>query len=335
MTLSVKGLGVVLDGHALVEDFSIELEPGRVHAVVGESGSGKTLSALAVLGLLPDGATTRGSAVRGGVELLAAAAPVRRAGIAMVLQEPLSALNPVLSVGAHLLETLHFSPSPPAGERVGVRGSEPRERALSLWAEVGLPSGEDRLRMFPHQLSGGQRQRVSIACALAASPQVLIADEPTTALDASMRGVILMLLRKLARERSLAVWLITHDLHAVRGASDEVTVMYAGRVVEHGPTAGVLESPRHPYTVALLASNLAGAKVGVPLPTLAGSVPLASEQISGCRFHPRCPRMIDRCKVDRPALVAGVACHLAPSGVEGSSLVSPLPDPLPLGERET
>ena len=168
--------------------------------------------------------------------------------------------------------------------------------------------------MFPHQLSGGQRQRVSIACALAATPQILIADEPTTALDASMRGVILLLLRKLARERSLAVWLITHDLHAVRGASDEVTVMYAGRVVEQGPTSRVLENPRHPYTAALLASNPAGAKPGVPLPALAGAVPLASEVISGCRFHPRCPRMIDRCKVDRPALLDGVACHLAPRG---------------------
>lgn len=301
MSLSVKRLGVVLDGHALVDDFSIELQAGRVHAVVGESGSGKTLSALAVLGLGPEGATVRGSAVRGGVELLTAAAPLRRAGLAMVLQEPLSALNPVLSVGAQLLETLS----------VHGAGGDRRAAALALLAEVGIPSGEERLKMFPHQLSGGQRQRVSIACALAASPAVLIADEPTTALDASMRGVILTLLRRLARDRALAVWLITHDLHAVRGASDEVTVMYAGRVVEHGPTAGVLETPRHPYTVALLASNPAGAKVGVPLPTLAGSVPLAREVIGGCRFHPRCSRVVERCRVERPEFFEGVACHLA------------------------
>ncbi|MDP1829736.1 MAG: ABC transporter ATP-binding protein [Archangium sp.] len=291
----------MLEGHALVDDFSIQLEAGRVHAVVGESGSGKTLSALAVLGLLPEGAAVRGSAMRGGVELLTAPAALRRAGFAMVLQEPLSALNPVLSVGAHLVETLSVH---------GARG-DLRAAALALLAEVGIPSGEERLKMFPHQLSGGQRQRVSIACALAASPQVLIADEPTTALDASMRGVILTLLRRLAADRALAVWLITHDLHAVRGASDEVTVMYAGRVVEHGPTAGVLESPRHPYTVALLASNPAGAKVGVPLPTLAGAVPLAREVIAGCRFHPRCARVVARCRVERPEWVEDVACYLA------------------------
>ncbi len=300
MTLSVKGLGVVLDGHALVDSFSLELQAGRVHAVVGESGSGKTLSALAVLGLLPEGATTRGSATRGGVELLSAAAPLRRKGLAMVLQEPLSALNPVLSVGAQVIETLWVH---------GATGDLPA-RAVALLSEVGIPESEDRLRMYPHQLSGGQRQRVSIACALAASPAVLIADEPTTALDASMRGVILSLLRKLARERSLAVWLITHDLHAVRGASDEVTVMYAGRVVEHGPTEQVLNAPRHPYTAALLGSNPAATKPGVPLPALSGSVPLANEVIAGCRFHPRCPRVMSRCEVERPAFLSGAACHL-------------------------
>ena len=299
--MNIKGLGVVLDGRALVDDFSLQLEAGRVHAVVGESGSGKTLSALAVLGLVPEGATMRGSAMRGGVDLLTADPRTRRAGIAMVLQEPLSALNPVLSVGEHLFETLWVHRAP----------GDLKSAALALLAEVGIPSGEERLRMFPHQLSGGQRQRVSIACALAAAPQVLIADEPTTALDASMRGVILTLLRRLARDRSLAVWLITHDLHAVRGASDEVTVMYAGRVVEHGPTARLLDSPRHPYTAALLASNPAGAKPGVPLPTLAGSVPLAHEVIPGCRFNPRCARVIARCCVDRPELLDGVACHLA------------------------
>ena len=218
----------------------------------------------------------------------------------MVLQEPLSALNPVLSVGAQLMETLWVH---------GARG-DLRALSVALLEEVGIPAGVDRLRMYPHQLSGGQRQRVSIACALAASPEVLIADEPTTALDASMRGVILSLLRRLARERALSVWLITHDLHAVRGASDEVTVMYAGRVVEQGLTEQVLESPRHPYTAALLRSNPAGAKPGAPLPALPGSVPLASEVISGCRFHPRCPRVFDRCRVERPALLTGAACHL-------------------------
>ncbi len=295
--MKVTALGVVLDGHALVEDFSLALTPGRVHAVVGESGSGKTLSALAVLDLLPDGATTRGSAIRSGVELLTANPAKRRKGLAMVLQEPLSSLNPVLSIGDQLTETL------------AVHGAKGDPHALLT--EVGIPSPAERMKMYPHQLSGGQRQRVSIALALAASPEVLIADEPTTALDASMRGVILNLLRKLARERSISVWLITHDLHAVRGASDEVTVMYAGRVVEQGPTEQVLSSPRHPYTAALLAANPAATRPGDPLPTLAGSVPLASEVIAGCRFHPRCSRVIDRCRTERPAFANGVACHLA------------------------
>jgi oligopeptide/dipeptide ABC transporter ATP-binding protein len=295
--VKITALGVVLDGHALVDDFSLSLTPGRVHAVVGESGSGKTLSALAVLGLLPDGATTRGSAIRSGLELLNAAPANRRKGLAMVLQEPLSSLNPVLSIGDQLTETL------------AVHGAKSDPHALLT--EVGIPSPAERMKMYPHQLSGGQRQRVSIALALAAAPEVLIADEPTTALDASMRGVILNLLRKLARERSISVWLITHDLHAVRGASDEVTVMYAGRVVEQGPTEQVLSSPRHPYTAALLAANPAATKPGDPLPTLAGSVPLASEVIAGCRFHPRCSRVIDGCRIERPAFANGVACHLA------------------------
>lgn len=301
MKLVVNGLSVLLDGMPLVEEFSISLEAGRVHAVVGESGSGKTLSALAVLGLLPEGAQTRGSAQRGGVELLTAPAPLRRAGISMVLQEPLSALNPVLSVGNQLIETLAVHRTP----------GDLREAAIALLGEVGIPQGAERLGMFPHQLSGGQRQRVSIACALAARPEVLIADEPTTSLDASMRGVILSLLRKLARDRGMAVWLITHDLHAVRGSADEVTVMYAGRVVEQGPARRLLEQPRHPYTVALLASNPSAAKVGVPLPTLEGSVPLAREVIAGCRFHPRCPRVIERCRSERPVFQDGVACPLA------------------------
>ncbi len=294
MMLEVDGLRVELGGVALVEDFSFSLAPGRVHAVVGESGSGKTLSALALLGLLPEGVTSRGRV------LVEGRPPNGRRGFAMVLQEPLSALNPVLSVGDQLIETLEVNGAP----------GDVDARAAELLSEVGIADGAERLKMFPHQLSGGLRQRVSIACALAAAPRVLIADEPTTALDASMRGVILSLLRRLARERSMGVWLITHDLHSVREASDEVSVMYAGRVVEHGPTAEVLSRPRHPYTAALLSSNPSATPPGTRLPAIAGAVPLAGEVIGGCRFHPRCPRAIDRCSVERPALRDGVACLL-------------------------
>jgi oligopeptide/dipeptide ABC transporter ATP-binding protein len=305
VTLAVSGLRVSLGGLTLVDDFSLELVPGRVHAVVGESGSGKTLSALAVLGLLPDGAVIEGRAEQEGVEILRRTPRERRQGLAMVLQEPLSALNPVLTIGAQLEETL----------AVHGAGAGRRERALELLREVGLPSPGERLMSYPHQLSGGQRQRVAIACALAASPRVLIADEPTTALDASMRGVILSLLRALARDRQLAVWLITHDLLAVRGASDDVTVMYAGRVVERGLTATVLDSPRHPYTAGLLRSNPAATRPGQPLPTLPGSTPPARERISGCRFHPRCAAAQERCRQERPELMGAVACHFPRGGV--------------------
>ncbi len=294
MRLEVQGLRVALGGVALVEDFSLRVDAGQVHAVVGESGSGKTLSALALLDLLPEGATWTGTVRVDGQS------PRGREGFAMVLQEPLSALNPVLTVGAQLRETLEVH-----GYSGDLQG-----RAVELLAEVGLVEGEERLGMFPHQLSGGQRQRVCIACALAANPRVLIADEPTTALDASMRGVILALLVRLARQRSLSVWLITHDLQSVREASDEVSVMYAGRVVEHGPTREVLSSPRHPYTAALLASNPSATPVGQRLPAIDGNVPLAGEVISGCRFHPRCPRALARCSSERPAFADGVACWL-------------------------
>lgn len=278
--MNVTGLRVELAGQLLVREFSIALTPGRVHAVVGESGSGKTIAALSVLGLAPEDAVVTN---RPNVER-----------VTMVLQEPLSALNPVLSVGSQLRETLE------------VHG-QPTSRAVELLKEVGIDDGEQRLESYPHQLSGGQRQRVAIACALAANPLVLIADEPTTALDASTRNLVLELLKKLARDRGLAVWLITHDLHAVREASDEVTVMYAGSVVEQGATADVLSRPRHPYTAALLAANPSAHAAGKPLPTIPGAVPLANEVIAGCRFHPRCSRGQSRCIAEVPKL-DGVAC---------------------------
>ncbi len=287
MTLEVRGLRVELDGVPLVRDLSLSLAAGRVHAVVGESGSGKTVSALALLGLGPEDAV-----------VINRPAPLPR--VAMVLQEPLSALNPVLSIGAQLEETL-------------VVHGQPKARAVPLLEEVGLADAAARLTSFPHQLSGGQRQRVAIACALAAEPQVLIADEPTTALDASLRNVILTLLQTLARRRGLAVWLITHDLGAARAFSDDVTVMYAGAVVEQGVAAEVLAAPRHPYTALLLASSPSLHAPGAPLPTIPGVVPPAAEAVSGCRFHPRCPQRQARCEREVPSLVNGVACHFPAS----------------------
>ena len=295
MTLRVSGLTVSLGATPLVRSFSAAFVAGRVRAVVGESGSGKTLAALAVLGLGPDGARVGGEVALGDEAVLARAAARRREGLAMVLQEPLTALDPVLTVGAQLHETLAVHRAP-------------RARAAELLAEVGLVDAPTWLSRYPHQLSGGQRQRVAIARALAAAPRVLIADEPTTALDASVRGVVLELFRQLARSRGLAVWLITHDLHAVRAVSDDLTVLYGGEVVEEGETAAVLAAPRHPYTAALLAAHPSSTPPGTPLPALPGAVPLASEAISGCRFHPRCPRAAAQCRAQAPALVAGVSC---------------------------
>jgi oligopeptide/dipeptide ABC transporter ATP-binding protein len=288
MTFAVSQRSVVLDGVALVSAFELSLEPGEVHAVVGESGSGKTIAALSVLGLEPRGAVCGGTV-----------SPGHR--VAMVLQEPLSALNPVLTVGDQLVETL-------------VVHRQPRELAARLLAEVGIADAGASLRAYPHQLSGGQRQRVSIACALAANPDVLIADEPTTALDATMKHVILTLLRTLAAERRLAVWLVTHDLLSVRDACDRVTVMYAGRVVETGRARDVLGSPRHPYTAALLASAPAATAPGARLPVIEGQLPRPHEVIAGCRFHPRCPKRFQRCHEESPRFVNQVACHLMDQG---------------------
>ncbi|MBL8916320.1 MAG: ABC transporter ATP-binding protein, partial [Archangium sp.] len=214
-----------------------------------------------------------------------------------------SALNPVLTIGDQLEETLRVHSQK---EVHGVKDS-----AVRLLEEVGIPDAAASLRAYPHQLSGGQRQRVSIACALAARPSVLIADEPTTALDATMKHVILKLLRTLAKERKLAVWLITHDLSSVREACDRVTVLYAGRVVESGAAVQVLSSPRHPYTAALLASAPAATEPGRVLPVIDGALPRPGEVVSGCRFHPRCPKKIDRCSNERPEFVDGVACWRA------------------------
>jgi oligopeptide/dipeptide ABC transporter ATP-binding protein len=285
--LDVEGVCVERDGAFLVEDFRLRLDAGQVHAVVGESGSGKTRSALAVMGLLPEGlvATVRFSP------------SVPRPSMAMVLQDPAQALNPVMSVGSQLGETL----------AVHGQKTETRRHALRLLQDVGLNDGPALWSRFPHQLSVGQCQRVAIACALAAAPRVLIVDEPTSALDGLTRSAVLKLLKGLATDRGLAVWLISHELSAVRDFIGAITVMYAGRVVESGVAASIFMSPRHPYTAALLALDPARVPVGQPLPFIAGAMPKAAEAMAGCRFHPRCPRAAARCRVERP-VSSPVAC---------------------------
>ncbi|MCC6335060.1 MAG: ABC transporter ATP-binding protein [Myxococcales bacterium] len=310
--VEVRGLGVELDGAKLLDGLSLSIEAGALHALVGESGSGKTTAANALLRLLPEGAKVRGSALVGTVDLIAlgAAALERARGrtVAMMLQEPLAALNPVLTVGAHLTETLEVHRAVTKGEL--------RSRAVALLEEVGLPEPASRFHAYPHQLSGGQRQRVLLAAALACEPALLIADEPTTALDASMKGVVLALIRGLAERRKLAVLLISHDLWAVREVCRDVSVLYAGRLVEQGPVAQVFARPRHPYTHALLAARPAPEHRGGALEAIGGVVPGPNDVVPGCRFHPRCPRAEARCRIEVPALVDGCACHF-PLGGEG------------------
>lgn len=306
--VEVEALSVALGGAVVVESLSLRVDAGQLHGLVGESGSGKTSAANAMLGLTPPGARVQGVVRIRGVDLLASGeaglARARGRSITLVPQEPLAALDPVATVGAHLDETL--------ATHTRLTKEARRARSLELLGEVGLPEPAALMKSFPHQLSGGQRQRVLLAAALACEPAFLIADEPTTALDASLKGVVLALLRRLAAEREMAVLLISHDLGAVRAACGEVTVLYAGRVMEQGPVDDVFARPRHPYTRALLDARPEAAGRGRPLEAIDGVVPAPKDVVPGCRFHPRCRFAKDRCRIDAPRLGDGPhrwACH--------------------------
>ncbi len=279
-------------------DFSIA--PGELVALVGESGCGKSLTGLALLGLLPANARlgSRTSIVFQGQELAgltdAAYRPFRGARLAMVFQDPTSSLNPVMRIGEHIREALTAHRS--------LSRATARDRAIALLTEVGIADPARRVDAWPHQLSGGMQQRVMIAIALAAEPDLLIADEPTTALDVTVQAQILELLDTLRAARGMAVLLITHDLGIVAGRADRVLVMYAGRIVESAPTRELFRAPQHPYTRGLLRSlpRLDGdADALTPIP---GSVPSPERWPDGCRFHPRCPLRVTRCTTESPPL---------------------------------
>ena len=258
MTLRIRGLTVSIGGAQLLRGVDLELAAGRIHGLAGESGSGKTMTGLAVLGLLPAGARVGGSVSYAGRELLTLPARQRNAlrgtEIAMVFQDPSTSLHPMLSIGAQLTDHLRHHRRL---DRAAARG-----RAEELLARVRIPDPAHALRRFPHQFSGGQRQRIAIAIALACGPKVLIADEPTTALDVTVQAGVLHLLRELATEMGLAVLLVTHDLGVMSAVADRVAVMRGGEVVEVGDRAQVFTAPAHPYTASLLAS-LPGAAHGV------------------------------------------------------------------------
>jgi oligopeptide/dipeptide ABC transporter ATP-binding protein len=299
LLLSVRGLAVEFAGTRVLEDVSFEIEEGEVLGIVGESGSGKSVTALAVMGLLPE----PGRVASGGIrfeerELVGLPeremARLRGARIAMVFQEPMTSLNPVFTVGDQIAEVLRRHRG--LGRRAALR------EASGLLSLVEIPSAERNLAKYPHELSGGQRQRVMIAIALACRPRLLIADEPTTALDATVQAGILDLLRGLRRELGMAVLLITHDLGVVSDFADRVAVMYAGRVVETGPAETLFRAPAHPYTEALLAAipRLSG-PIG-ELPAIPGAVPPPFALPPGCRFAPRCAYARTPCREAPPPL---------------------------------
>jgi oligopeptide/dipeptide ABC transporter ATP-binding protein len=302
--LTVEDLSVTLPGPegplTIVDGVSYSVEPGTVFGVAGESGSGKTISALALLGLLPLGATVEGKALYEGRNLLALSKrelrDVRGREIAMVFQDPLTALHPMMSIGRQLSEHMR--------RHLGLSRQAARRRAGDLLGDVRIPDPAGALNAFPHQFSGGMRQRIAIAMALACEPKLLIADEPTTALDVTVQAGILRLLDDLRERMGLSVILITHDLGVMSSIAKTISVFYAGRVVEYGASSGVLRRPRHPYTRALLAALPHPETTGtVPLVSIPGSPPAPGRFPSGCSFHPRCAYAIESCTTDEPPLV--------------------------------
>jgi peptide/nickel transport system ATP-binding protein len=296
-----------------VDGVSLSVERGQTVGIVGESGSGKSVTALSVMGLtrLPN-ATVEGRIVFDGIDLLGISSDelrrIRGSRVAMIFQDPLSSLHPLYKVGWQIVEAIR------AHENVSADVA--RQRALEALVEVGIPSPSERLDSYPHELSGGMRQRVMIAMALVLDPEVLIADEPTTALDVTVQAQILELIRELQQEHGTAVVLITHDLGVIAEAADEVAVMYAGRVVERGPLETILDAPEHPYTWGLLQS-IPGAEGAVTerLQPIKGAPPSLINVPSGCPFHPRCPRAFSVCPRLEPPLLESqpghdVACHL-------------------------
>ena len=280
-----------------VRDVSLSLGRGRITCLVGESGCGKSLTARAILRLMPDNARLDGSILLDGQNLLQLPPREMRAirgrRVGMVFQEPMTSLNPVLRVGEQVAEPLRL--------HLGMNRTKAREEAVALLAEVGIPSPESRYADYPHQLSGGMRQRVMIAMALACRPDLLLADEPTTALDATIQGQILRLMRSRSQQRGMAVLLITHDLGVAAQMAHSVGVMYAGRLVEHALAEELFSRPLHPYTQGLLQAAPSALSRGLNrLPTIPGSVPSLRAMPQGCPFHPRCAKALPVCREKMP-----------------------------------
>jgi peptide/nickel transport system ATP-binding protein len=319
-TLELRDLSIRFRGQPidLIDRVSLSIRPGRTLALVGESGCGKSVTSLAAMGLLPKKAATvtNGQVLFRGQDLAAQSTSqmegLRGNRMAMIFQEPMTSLNPVFTIGDQVAEAVR--------RHRGCTREQARARALEMFKLVRMPAAEKRLDDYPHQLSGGMRQRVMIAMALANDPELLIADEPTTALDVTIQAQILDLMRELLTETGAAMLMITHDLGVVAEIADDVAVMYAGRVVESGPVGAIFNDPQHPYTLGLMGSMpaLAGRVQGASrLMTIPGSVPVPDAMPPGCRFASRCPFASAECDAGRPAtrdITPGhaVACIKAP-----------------------
>jgi peptide/nickel transport system ATP-binding protein len=283
-----------------IDDVSFEIGRGEVLGVVGESGAGKSLTGAAIIGLLePPGRIAAGEIWLDGRRIdnlpYEQMRKVRGREIGAVFQDPLTSLNPLYSIGRQLIETIQT--------HLDLSGGAARQRAIELLKEVGIPAAERRLDHYPHQFSGGMRQRVVIALALAAEPKLIIADEPTTALDVSIQAQIITLLKRLTRERETAVMLVTHDMGVIAETADRVAVMYAGRIMEMGQVAEVIHRPQHPYTIGLMGSIPTFNSERERLVQIDGAMPRLNAIPPGCPFNPRCPRVFDRCTKERPELM--------------------------------
>jgi len=294
-----------------VDDVSFEIREGEVLGVVGESGAGKSLTGGAIIGLLePPGRIAGGEILLEGRRIdnlsYEQMRRIRGKRIGMVFQDPLTSLNPLYTVGRQLVETIRTHET--------MSEAKAKRRAVELLAEVGIPAPERRVDQYPHQFSGGMRQRVVIALALCANPRLVIADEPTTALDVSIQAQIINVLKRLCRDHGAAVMLITHDMGVIAETADRVAVMYAGRLAEIGPVRDVVKHAKHPYTHGLMGSIPVVGHDLERLTQIDGSMPRLTEIPPGCPFHPRCPKVFDRCSRERPEPLrvgdSGVACWL-------------------------
>jgi len=310
--LEVRNLVVEFPGRRgtlrALDDISFNIAPGEILGVVGESGAGKSLTGAAIIGLLEPPGRVAGGEIRLEGERIDQLSHdkmrhIRGRKIGAIFQDPLTSLNPLYTVGRQLVETIQA--------HLPVNAAEARRRAIALLQDTGIPAAEQRIDHYPHQFSGGMRQRVVIALALAAEPKLIVADEPTTALDVSIQAQIIQLLKRICKERGAAVMLITHDMGVIAETCDRVAVLYAGRVAEIGPVQEVIHQPAHPYTMGLMASIPDIEVDRERLNQIDGAMPRLNAIPRGCAYNPRCPRVFERCTQERPDLLNAGATRAA------------------------